>query len=94
MEDTLYARGLLPKCTVLKVPHHGSHINNSPAVIKAISPELAVFQVGQNNRFGHPSPEVVEGYQAAGSKIYRTDEQGAIEMETDGSRLVVRTMVE
>lgn len=94
LEDTLYAKGLLPKCTVLKVPHHGSHINNSPAVIKAISPELAVFQVGQNNRFGHPSPEVVEGYQAVGSKIYRTDEQGAIEMETDGSRLEVRTMVE
>jgi competence protein ComEC len=94
LEDTLYARGLLPKCTVLKVPHHGSHINNSPAVIRAISPELAVFQVGQNNRFGHPSPEVVEGYQAAGAKVYRTDEQGAIEMETDGSRLVVRTMVE
>jgi len=94
LEDTLYARGLLPKCTVLKVPHHGSHINNSPAVIKAISPELAVFQVGQNNRFGHPSPEVVEGYRATGSTIYRTDEQGAIELETDGSSLVVRTMVE
>jgi len=94
LEDTLYAKGLLPKCTVLKVPHHGSHINNSPGVIKAISPEIAVIQVGQNNLFGHPSPEVVEGYQAAGSKIYRTDEQGAIEMETDGSRLEVRTMVE
>ncbi len=94
LEDTLYAKGLLPKCTVLKVPHHGSHINNSPAVIKAVSPELAVFQVGQNNRFGHPSPEVVEGYQAVGTKVYRTDEQGAIEMETDGSRLEVRTMVE
>jgi beta-lactamase superfamily II metal-dependent hydrolase len=37
---------------------------------------------------------VVEGYQAAGSKIYRTDEQGAIVMETDGSKLVVGTMVE
>jgi competence protein ComEC len=94
LEDTLYAKGLLPKCTVLKVPHHGSHINNSPAVIKAVSPEMAVIQVGQNNRFGHPSPEVVEGYQAAGSKIYRTDEQGAIVMETDGSRLEVKTMVE
>ena len=94
MEDTLYARGLLPKCTVLKVPHHGSHINNSPAVIKAISPELAVIHVGQHNRFGHPSLEVVEGYKAAGAVIYRTDEQGAIEIETDGSRLVVKTMVE
>lgn len=94
LEDTLYAMGLLSKCTVLKIPHHGSHINNSPALIKAISPELAVFQVGQNNRFGHPSLEVVEGYQAVGSMIYRTDEQGAIEMETDGIKLEVRTMVE
>ncbi|MBI4725796.1 DNA internalization-related competence protein ComEC/Rec2 [candidate division TA06 bacterium] len=91
LADTLYSKGLLPKCTVLKVPHHGSHINNSPAVIRAISPELAVIQVGQNNRFGHPSPEVVEGYKAVGSVIYRTDEQGAIVMETDGRKLEVKT---
>jgi competence protein ComEC len=50
--------------------------------------------VGQNNRFGHPSPEVVEGYKAGGAAIYRTDEQGAIEMETDGRKLEVKTMVE
>jgi competence protein ComEC len=93
MEDMIYKQGLLKKCTVLKVPHHGSHVNNSSGVIECLKPEVAVIQVGENNRFGHPSAEVVNNYRAAGSRVFRTDISGAIEMETDGIGLKVTTMI-
>jgi competence protein ComEC len=93
LEEMLYRQGLLKQCTVLKVPHHGSHINNSPGVIGCLQPEIAVIQVGENNRFGHPSPEVVENYMAVGSQIFRTDISGAVELETDGEKMEISTMI-
>jgi beta-lactamase superfamily II metal-dependent hydrolase len=45
--------------------------------------------VGVGNRFGHPSREVVE--RLAGARVYRTDQQGTVELTTDGNRLWVKT---
>ena len=48
--------------------------------------------MGADNRFGHPSDEVVERLEKrlGSENIYRTDEQGTIEFTTDGERLWVR----
>ena len=43
-----------------------------------------MISCGRGNRFGHPSPAVLARYRAIGAAIYRTDEQGAITIETDG----------
>lgn len=94
LEDTLRARGLLQQCTVLKAPHHGSRINNAPAIIGLLRPRQCVITVGERNRFGHPAPEVVGGYRRAGATVYRTDQCGAVIMESDGRILRVRTMAE
>jgi competence protein ComEC len=77
---------------VLKVPHHGSRINNTPDVIAALRPELSVISVGERNRFGHPAPEVVAGYRAAGARVLRTDYSGAVTIESDGRQCIVTTM--
>jgi competence protein ComEC len=37
-----------------------------------------VFTTGYLNRFGHPRPDVVARYVAAGSRVMRTDETGAV----------------
>lgn len=94
LEDTLKARGLLARCTVLKVPHHGSRINSAPEIIGALRPELCVIPVGDRNRFGHPSPEVVSGYRRIGAKVLRTDHSGAIIVESDGREYSVTTMTD
>jgi competence protein ComEC len=47
--------------------------------------------VGEDNRFGHPSPEVLERYAEHGLPVLRTDENGTIEFITDGERLWVET---
>ena len=38
--------------------------------------------MGENN-YGHPSPEVIELLEEYG-KVYRTDEDGSIQIRTDG----------
>ena len=51
---------------VLLVPHHGSKSASSAAFIARLQPPLAVVSAGWRNRFGHPRPEVLARYAAAG----------------------------
>ncbi|KAF1041787.1 MAG: ComE operon protein 3 [Herbaspirillum frisingense] len=66
--------------TVLLAPHHGSGTSSTEPFLRAVRPELGVFQVGYRNRFNHPKPEVYERYQRLGIRRLRTDESGAIIM--------------
>lgn len=63
---------------VLVVPHHGSRFSSGEGFVAAVHPRLAVISAGYRNRFGHPRPEVVERYRAAGARTLRTDLQGAV----------------
>jgi competence protein ComEC len=66
------------KADVLIVPHHGSLTSSTPAFIAAVAPVIAVYTPGYRNRFGHPRPAVVERYDAAGIRTFRTDYDGAL----------------
>lgn len=48
-----------------------------------------VISVGADNRFGHPCNEVLEWLK--GLPVYRTDEDGVVEIITDGTRVWVET---
>ena len=78
---------------VLKVAHHGSDTSSSAPFLGAVSPRAAVISAGQDNRFGHPDPEVVERLEGLmpASRIFKTFERGTITFETDGSTLSVKT---
>ncbi|GAI40592.1 unnamed protein product, partial [marine sediment metagenome] len=78
--------------TVLKVAHHGSATSTTPEFLAVVNPQLAVISVGADNRFGHPTPEVMEKLEdrIGSENIYRTDKLGTIEFITDGERLWVR----
>lgn len=69
---------------VLKVAHHGSKYASSPEFLGKVSPRLAVISVGENN-YGHPANETLARLKAAGAEILRTDLNGTIVLETDGS---------
>ena len=77
--------------TVLKSPHHGSKTSSSDAFLEAVAPQIVVVSVGEDNRFGHPAPEVLERYAAYGLPVLRTDQHGTIEFVTDGYQLWVET---
>jgi competence protein ComEC len=80
------------KSTVLKVAHHGSKTSTASQFLAAVDPEVAVISVGEDNPFGHPSPEVVERLidRLGEDNIYRTDADGTIEFITDGEKLWMR----
>jgi competence protein ComEC len=52
---------------------------------------VAVISSGRSNPYGHPAPAVVQRYRDIGAAMYRTDQDGAVMMETDGETLRVRT---
>jgi competence protein ComEC len=83
-EDAMLDRRDLLPAAVLKVPHHGSRTSSAAPFVGAVAPELAVASLGADNRFGHPAPDVVARYRAAGVAFARTDRCGAVTVVPDG----------
>jgi len=80
--------GLL-RADVLKVGHHGSKNSTMPDFLGAVAPQISIISAGEENPFGHPHPELLERLQASGSRILRTDQDGAVQILTDGHALRV-----
>jgi competence protein ComEC len=78
---------------VLKIGHHGSKNSTTEEFLTAVHPRLAVISSGENNSYGHPSPELLERLGKAGVRVLRTDRNGAIHILTDGSDLEVSCFV-
>jgi competence protein ComEC len=78
---------------ILKVPHHGSLTSSTREFLDAVRPQVAVVSAGRSNHFGHPVPEVLDRYRAVGAEIFRTDQDGAVMVDTDGWSLNVRTFL-
>jgi competence protein ComEC len=70
--------------TIVKAPHHGSATSSTQPFLDALHPSAVVFSAGRGNRFGHPVPAVVARYRELNSVVFRTDEDGAIVLDTDG----------
>ena len=79
--------------TILKVPHHGSSTSSSPAFLKQVQPEVVIMNLGFKNIFHLPSRKVLKRYQNQGCQIFRTDQDGAITIETDGSEIRIKTFL-
>jgi len=86
-EEAMLASGLPLAADVAKVGHHGSRSSSGAALVAAVRPRWAVFSVGRRNPFGHPAPEVVARWRAAGAEALRTDEEGGIRLLSDGERV-------
>ena len=82
----------VPRATVVKVAHHGSHNGTSAEWVRATSPAVALISVGGRNSYGHPSPQAELLWSAVGARVYRTDVHGTIEISaTSDGRFSVRT---
>ena len=77
-ERALLAAYPLPDLEVLIAGHHGARTSTSLELLKQTSPEVAVISVGADNRYGHPTAEVLERLELFGCKILRTDLDGTI----------------
>jgi competence protein ComEC len=89
-EQRLQPKAEQLRSAVLKVPRHGSAGSSTQEFVTAVRPSLAIFSVGARNPFGFPREEVVARYREVGAEILRTDEDGAIIVETDGTTIRYR----
>ena len=90
----LITRRAALKSTVLKVAHHGSDTSTSQEFLSAVDPQIAVISVGADNKFGHPSEEIMNRLdnKLGQTNVYRTDHHGTIQFTTDGEKLWVKIL--
>jgi competence protein ComEC len=78
VEQALINSGLDLGADIIKASHHGSVTANSEAFLRAVAPRLLIISVGADNRFGHPSPVILDRAADLGIPVRRTDQEGEI----------------
>ena len=96
-EEYLLERGVLDKdADVLKVGHHGSRTSTIQEFLDAVDCEYAIVSYGEDNDYGHPTPELMsrlEDYTDVrpdndynGYKyVYETPKDGNVSVYVDGN---------
>lgn len=77
---------------VLKIGHHGSSYSTIDDFLNKVNPKYAIIQVGQNNKYGHPTSKTINKLNDKKIKIYRTDEDGTIKLTSDGTNISFETI--
>ena len=86
IEKELIKEKINLKSDILKVSHHGSKTGTSEEFLKSVKPKIALIGVGENNKFGHPTEDVIKRLTENKIKIYRTDTDGEIRIKIKKSK--------
>lgn len=73
-----------PQASLLKVGHHGSANATTAELMAVAKPRFAVISVGSGNSFGLPRLETLGRLADSGTRVYRTDLDGAVTFYLDG----------
>ena len=90
-EDWLLASAAPLAAPVLKVAHHGSRYASRLRFLQAVGARLAIISVGANNGYHHPAAATLEHLARSGARVYRTDVDGDVTVQTDGTTIRVST---
>ncbi|MBI2096905.1 MAG: MBL fold metallo-hydrolase [Candidatus Sungbacteria bacterium] len=88
LERRLLAAGEDLNAEVLKVGHHGSKTSTLEMFLAAARPRFAVISAGRNNRYGHPTQEVLDRLADSGVRTFRTDQDGTVSFASGGGYFV------
>lgn len=83
-ESDIIRSGYDVSADVLKIGHHGSSSSTSSVFLNAVHPKDAIISVGKNNKYGHPTAEILGLLKSHNINVYRTDEVGTIVITSDG----------
>ena len=92
-------RAIAPQITpgrirILKVAHHGSRTSTAAELLATWRPDIAIVSCGRANAFGHPNADVLERLRQVRATVLKTDRDGQITLDTDGTRVSYRTFVD
>jgi len=77
---------------IYRISHHGSPTSTNHDIISEVRPQVSIISVG-TNFYGHPSPKVIERLTSAGSRIFRTDRNGAILLDINKENVQINAMI-
>jgi competence protein ComEC len=75
--------------TIATVAHHGSAQSSSDVWLRAVQPRVALVSAGRGNPFGHPAAATLARLARQGVALWRTDQDGEINVRTDGTTIEV-----
>lgn len=90
-EADLLAQGKVTQTNVYKVSHHGSSTASSQKFLDQLQPNYCVISLGADNSYGHPHKEVMNRLNKMNTTVYRTDLNGTVTAQTDGSTIQFTT---
>jgi competence protein ComEC len=73
----------LLRAEAFTVPHHGG-ATTDPAFLEAVGAQVGLIGVGEDNRHGHPHPEVLAELERLRVEVARTDRDGTVTVEVPG----------
>ena len=77
-EDALIGDCVLPELELLVAGHHGAATSTGYRLLNETRPAAVAISAGEGNRYGHPSPEMLQRLEDFGCRILRTDQKGTI----------------
>lgn len=92
VEDSLLEAEIDVSADILNVGHHGSKTSTSMDFLEKVNPEYALISCGEDNEYGHPNSFVMEKLENQKVRVYRTDLDGNIVLETDGTKEGIMVM--
>ena len=90
-QNSIIAKNYDVASDILKIPHHGSVNGLTAEFFSKIQPKIAIISVGANNRYGHPHQSILDKLKSQAVQIYRTDQNGEIDLTTDGLTYDIKT---
>lgn len=90
-EADMVASGQNLQAQILQLGHHGSNTSTTSAFYNAVNPEVAIYSAGTGNSYGHPNKEVIQRVQNSKAKLYGTDVNGTIIVNTNGVNYTIKT---
>ena len=80
----LLESGVIPRATLLKVPHHGKKSAATEAFLEVVQPAYGVISIGASKQ---PDANVLSSLQNINATVYRTDLNGNIICNSNGREL-------
>lgn len=69
------------KVDILKVAHHGSNTSSGEEFLDFVKPKIAIISCGINNRYKHPSSQVIKRFEKRKIKYFITKDGGQINID-------------
>lgn len=86
-QEIALANRVLEPVDVVLAAHHGSKNSSDALFVDAVQARHVVAQAGLWNRYGHPSPAIQARWESSGAIFWRTDQHGAITLQSRDSGL-------